>query len=152
MREFLDTKWYVYNWTTEMKKTWQDFMFSLGYSWSGDTDYEELAAAHYFVNSDGCLGFGLEHEQLFFEERKHVKKVYRDIHPYIPQENKKPGYIGYIVWSPSARTNPKKVHATYSDAALECERLVKKTQTTFHVAELSEPCVPVRDFKWGDDI
>lgn len=138
--DFINTKWDVSNWSKEQKRAWQNRMFSLGYRWSYGRTIGYLNARYYFIQSEGHMTYSSS-PQIFVTTDKRTAN-YSDA---FPSSN------GYIVWSPSARSNPKVVHDSYVEAAAECERLTLKTKERFHVATLNEPCTVQYYVKWGYD-
>lgn len=144
-KDFRGTKWDVSNWAKQQKLDWQEHMLRLGYRWySQGYRIGNLDLDYYFIDHNGKLLYSVLRDAFDSDTGKEL--VYHDVFPEQPESNN-----GYIVWSPSARTNPKMVHETYEAARKECERLTLKTKQRFHVATLSEPCTVQYQVQWGED-
>jgi len=144
---FRGTKWDARAWSSVDKVAWQTRMFELGYFWRTQGKHATNLHAHfYYITSEGALLYGTPYSYDTFKDAEEELFSYEDAFTEKPGANN-----GYIVWSPSARTNPKVVHKSYADAEVECERLTLKTKETFYVATLSAPCKIQYDVKWGED-
>lgn len=83
MANYRETKWDARNWSEDEKRAWQEKMFAEGCTWSGESVCN-LDAAHYFINSEGGLGWGRDHEQSYFDGCDYKQMYWRDVFPQVP--------------------------------------------------------------------
>lgn len=89
MANYRETKWDVRNWSEDEKRAWQKHMFTKGCDWGGKVGKSvyNLDASHYFINSEGNLGWGRDHEQSHFDGCDHTQMYWGDAFPQIRVNN-----------------------------------------------------------------